>query len=58
MAKIGASDLGFRIAEQFGINRIPPRPDWFPYHFIEREGIFKDLSGISFNAAVPAFNFV
>jgi len=51
--KIGASDLGFRIAEQFGINRIPPRPGLVPLIISSKErGFFKDLSGISFNAAV------
>jgi predicted Rossmann fold flavoprotein len=51
--KIGASNFGFRIAEQFGINRISPRPGLVPLVVSSQDReFFRDLSGISFNAAV------
>ena len=51
--KIGASNFGFRIAEQFGINRISPRPGLVPLVVSSKDReFFRDLSGMSFNAAV------
>jgi len=51
--KIGASDLGMRIAAQFGIRVIPPKPGLVPLIVPRKErGFFNDLSGISFPAAV------
>lgn len=50
---LGATDFGFRIAAQFGINIIPPRPALVPLTFssadLER---FAGLSGVSFDAEV------
>jgi hypothetical protein len=52
-AKIGASNLGFRIAEQFGISVIPRKPGLVPLTFPPKDREFiKDLSGISCNAEV------
>ena len=46
--KIGATDLGYRLAEQFGIKLSPPRPGLVPLLFnAEDQAAFGDLSGIS-----------
>jgi predicted Rossmann fold flavoprotein len=51
--KIGATPFGYRIAEQFGLAVVPPRPALVPLAFdpmtLSRYG---DLSGISVDAAV------
>ena len=51
--KMGATNYGLKIAEQFGINIISPKPGLVPliFHSKDFEG-FKDLSGISINAEV------
>jgi predicted Rossmann fold flavoprotein len=53
--KIGASPFGYKVAEQFGLNIVPPRPALVPLTFdalqLER---FGDLSGISTEAIVSA----
>jgi len=51
--KMGASNFGLKIADQFGINNITPRPGLVPltFHSMDFEG-FKDLSGISIDAEV------
>ncbi len=48
IAKIGASDFGYRIAKQFGHSIIEPRPALVPLHFDfwEREN-FSALAGVS-----------
>jgi predicted Rossmann fold flavoprotein len=51
--KIGATPFGYRIAEQFGLPVVPPRPGLVPLAFapeaLERYG---DLSGVSVDAEV------
>jgi predicted Rossmann fold flavoprotein len=51
--KIGATPLGYRIAEQFGLPVVPPRPALVPLAFppdlLSRYG---DLSGVSIDAQV------
>ncbi len=51
--KIGAGPFGYRIAEQFGLKMVPPRPALVPLSFapetLER---FGDLSGIAIDAEV------
>ena len=51
--KIGATPFGYKIAEQFGLTVVPPRPALVPLSFdpqtLERYG---DLSGISLDAEV------
>jgi len=51
--KIGATPLGYRIAEQFGIGVVPPKPALVPLALdpatLERYG---DLSGVSIDAEV------
>lgn len=50
---LGASDFGFRVARQFGLKVVPPRPGLvpllFPPDFMKR---YACLSGISLDAAV------
>jgi len=51
--KTGASDFGFRIAEQFNISLIPRRPGLVPLVFSAKDREFcQSLSGISCNAEV------
>lgn len=46
--KIGATDLGYRIAQQFGIPLVPTRPALVPLTFDEMEWApFAQLSGLS-----------
>lgn len=53
--KLGASDFGFRIAEQFKINVISPRPGLVPFTLSGKElEIFRGLSGVSINAEVTS----
>ncbi len=51
--KLGASDFGFRIARQFGLNIIPPRPALVPFVFSQGDlKRFAEISGVSLNTAV------
>ncbi|MBI5076439.1 MAG: NAD(P)/FAD-dependent oxidoreductase [Nitrospirae bacterium] len=51
--KLGATDFGIKIAEQFKINVISPRPGLVPLTLSGKElEIFRDLSGVSINAEV------
>ena len=51
--KIGATPFGYRIAEQFGLAIIPPRPALVPLAFApDALARFGDLSGISVDAEV------
>jgi hypothetical protein len=53
--KIGATDFGYRVAEQFGLRIIPPQPGLVPLTFGDTERrAFADLSGISVDATVSA----
>jgi len=51
--KMGSSGFGYRVAEQFGLKIVPPRPALVPLTFdpalLPR---FKDLSGVSVEAVV------
>ncbi len=51
--KMGATDFGYRIARQFGVNIITPRPALVPLT-VGKEDInfFKDLSGVSIASVV------
>jgi predicted Rossmann fold flavoprotein len=47
-AKLGASDFGYRIAEQFGLKLTAPRPGLVPLTFNDNErAAFAQLSGMS-----------
>ena len=51
--KIGATPFGYRIAEQFGLAIVPPRPGLVPLAFApEALARYGDLSGISVDAEV------
>ncbi|MGH9941647.1 MAG: NAD(P)/FAD-dependent oxidoreductase [Pyrinomonadaceae bacterium] len=48
---IGATDFGYRLARQFGLNVRPTRPALVPFTFGANElGEFKELSGVSLDA--------
>lgn len=51
--KIGATDLGYRIARQFGLKIISTRPSLVPLVFAGGRG-FSKLAGVSVDAAVSA----
>ncbi|WP_374485828.1 NAD(P)/FAD-dependent oxidoreductase [Zoogloea sp.] len=49
--KIGASPLGYRIAEQFGLAIVPPKPALVPLTLPPEElAIYKELAGMAFDA--------
>ena len=51
--KIGASPFGYRVATQFGLNIVPPRPALVPLAFPpETLAQYGDLSGVALDAAV------
>lgn len=53
--KLGASDFGLRIAKQFKINVVAPKPGLVPLTLSQKElTIFKELSGVSINAEVAS----
>ena len=48
LPRLGASDFGYRIAEQFGIKSTGTRPGLVPFTFPEEErAVFAPLSGVS-----------
>jgi predicted Rossmann fold flavoprotein len=51
--KMGSSGFGYKIAEQFGLGIVPPRPALVPLTFdAALLAQFKDLSGVSVDAVV------
>ncbi len=49
--KIGATPLGYRIAEQFGLTIVPPKPALVPLTLPPEElAVYKELSGMAFDA--------
>jgi len=53
--KIGATPFGYRVADQFGLDMVPPHPGLVPLTFDAAElARFGDLSGISVDATVSA----
>ena len=53
MPSIGATDLGYKVAEQFGLNVLCHRPGLVPLTFSKRDlENYSDLSGISIDASV------
>jgi predicted Rossmann fold flavoprotein len=50
--KLGATDIGYKIAENFGHSIISPRPALVGFTVQKSENWFKNLSGISFEAEV------
>lgn len=56
MPALGASPFGYQIAEQFGINVIPPRASLVPFTYLETDKFLTALSGISLPVTVTAEN--
>jgi len=57
--KIGAGDLGYRIADKYGISIVKPKPALVPLLFAEKEkNIFGKLSGISIYSEVIFQNII
>jgi len=53
LPKLGASSFGYRVAEQFGLAIVAPRPGLVPLAFDAQElARFGDLSGVSVDALV------
>ena len=51
--KIGATDLGYRIARQFGVDVVPPRPALVPLLFGDADrGRWSDLAGLASSCIV------
>ena len=51
MPGLGASPFGYQIAEQFGLNVIPPRASLVPFTWRESEKFYSALSGVSLDVA-------
>ncbi len=55
--KIGASGFGYRVAQQFGLNVIEPKPALVPLTFDDAQlAAMKPLSGVSVDQAVVSCN--
>jgi len=53
--KMGATDLGYRIARQFGLRIIEPRPGLVPLTFGDADrATFTPLAGVSFDSVVSS----
>jgi predicted Rossmann fold flavoprotein len=50
--KLGATDIGYKIAKSFSHSIIPPRPALVGFTVQKSESWFKNLSGVSFEAEV------
>ena len=51
--KMGVTDFGYRLARQFGLKLVEPRPGLVPLTFSEADQqFFADLSGVSIDTAV------
>lgn len=56
MPALGASPFGYQIAEQFGINVLPPRASLVPFTYLETDQYLTALAGISLPVSVTAKN--
>ncbi|MFZ7135702.1 NAD(P)/FAD-dependent oxidoreductase [Avibacterium avium] len=56
MPALGASPLGYQIAEQFGLGVIPPRASLVPFRWRETEQFYTALAGVSLPVRVSAEN--
>lgn len=45
--KLGASDFAYRLARQFGLKIVEPRPALVPFKLPPEEAIFQELAGVS-----------
>src|SRR6267378_1940578 len=51
--KLGATDFGYRLAEQFGLKLVEPKPGLVPLTFDDQDQrFFAELSGVSIDAVV------
>lgn len=51
--KLGATGLGYRIAQQFGLRVVKPRPGLVPFKMTEEKGKkYSELAGVSLEASV------
>jgi predicted Rossmann fold flavoprotein len=50
--KTGATGFGYRIARQFGLSVVEPRPALVPLLLGDEHAMFRDLSGVSLDAVV------
>lgn len=56
MPGLGATPFGYQLAEQFGINVIPPRASLVPFTYRETDKFLTALSGISLPVNITAQN--
>ncbi len=56
MPALGATPFGYKVAEQFGLNIIPPRASLVPFTYRETEKFYTALSGVSLPVVVQAEN--
>lgn len=56
MPALGASPFGYQLAEQFGLNVIPPRAGLVPFTYCEADKFLTALSGISLPVRIIAQN--
>ncbi|MCR1837290.1 NAD(P)/FAD-dependent oxidoreductase [Pasteurella caecimuris] len=54
MPGLGATPFGYKLAEQFGINVIPPRASLVPFTYRETDRFLTALSGISLPVTITA----
>ncbi|MFD0966043.1 NAD(P)/FAD-dependent oxidoreductase [Seminibacterium arietis] len=54
MPALGATPLGYQIAENFGLNVVPPRAVLVPFTWRENDKFYTALSGIALPVAVTA----
>ena len=54
MPALGATPFGYQLAEQFGINVVPPRAALVPFTFRETEKFLTALSGVSLPVTVTS----
>ncbi len=54
-ANLGATGFGHRVALDFGLNVVPPRPALVPFVLAERDrGVFGELSGVSVECGITS----
>lgn len=56
MPALGASPLGYKIAEQFGLGVLPPRAGLVPFTYRETDKFLTALSGVSLTVEVACSN--
>lgn len=54
MPRLGATPFGYQLAEQFGINVIPPRASLVPFTYRETDKFLTALSGVSLPVNITA----